>query len=338
MAEEKQHNVTISTVSILKVVVILLSLWFLFEIRQILLLLLISIIVSSAIDPVADYLRKKHIPRGLSVLLVYVFFLGLMGLFVYLMVPAMGQQFHEISQGEFLDNFNSKLGIFRENLNHLGISQTIDTNIRSWASGISGALFETTKGVVSGIISTLTVLVISFYLTAEENGMKNFVKQLVPYKNQAYMMSLVTKIQRKIGFWVLGQIILSLIIFGLTFLGLTLLKVKFALALALIAGLLEIIPLIGPFISVLPAIFFAFLQSPTLALLVIILYVVVQQLENHIVVPVVMSKSVGLSPVLVILGVLVGGTLGGIIGAVLAIPIIGGISVFVQDMWGDEEA
>ncbi len=337
MAEERHNTVTISTISILKVVAVLLLLWFLFEIRAILLLLLISVIISSAMDPVADYLRKKHVPRGLSVILVYLLFIGIAVLFVYLMAPAIGQQFHEISQGDFLDKLNSKLGIFKENLNQLGISQSIETNIKNWAGSISGSLFETTKGIFNGIISTLTVLVISFYLTAEENGMKNFVKQLVPFKSQAYAMGLVTKIQRKIGAWVLGQLILSVIIFGLTFLGLTFLKIDFALALALTAGLLEIIPYVGPFISVLPAAFFAFLQNPPLALAVIILYVVIQQLENHIIVPVVMSKSVGLSPVLIILGILVGGTLGGIVGAILAIPLIGAASVFVHDMWGNDE-
>jgi predicted PurR-regulated permease PerM len=93
-----------------------------------------------------------------------------------------------------------------------------------------------------------------------------------------------------------------------------------------------VVPYIGPFLSAVPAVFFAFLQNPPLAIAVIILYIVVQQLENHIVVPIVMSKSVGLNPVIVILGVLVGGTLGGIIGALIAIPIISGASVFVTDM------
>jgi predicted PurR-regulated permease PerM len=181
-------------------------------------------------------------------------------------------------------------------------------------------------------------LVISFYLTAEENGMKNFVKNLVPFKHQSYTLNLVTKIQRKMGSWVLGQVILSIVIFGVTYLGLSILKVEYALVLALIAGLLEIIPLIGPIIAAVPAVFFAFLKNPPLALAVIILYIVIQQLENQVIVPVVMSRSVGLNPVVVIIGVLVGASLGGVLGAIIAIPIISGVSIFINDIWQEQQA
>ena len=168
--------------------------------------------------------------------------------------------------------------------------------------------------------------------TVMENGMKNFVKHLAPYKHQAYVFRLVNKIQRKMGAWVLGQLILSAVIFGLVFIGLTVLKVEYALVLALLAGIFEIIPYIGPFVSGTFAVFFAFIQAPALALAVLILWIVTQQLESHIIVPIVMSRSVGLNPVLVILGIIVGTTLGGIIGALIAIPVMSGISVFVEDL------
>ena len=134
------------------------------------------------------------------------------------------------------------------------------------------------------------------------------------------------------GAWVLGQLILSAVIFGLVFIGLTVLKVEYALVLALLAGIFEIIPYIGPFVSGTFAVFFAFIQAPALALAVLILWIVTQQLESHIIVPIVMSRSVGLNPVLVILGIIVGTTLGGIIGALIAIPVMSGISVFVEDL------
>lgn len=299
--------------------------------------MLISIIISSAIDPLADYLRKKHIPRGLSVLVVYVLVFGLLTLIVSLLIPPITQQFSQIAQSDYYGSISHRLGSFRAALDNFGVGQQIEENIKGFAGTISGALFETTRGVVTGFLSVITVLVISFYLTVEENGMKNFIKNLTPYKHQAYAIRLTNKIQKKIGWWVLGQAILSLIIFGLTFLGLTLLKVKFALVLALIAGVLEIIPYIGPFVSLIPAVFFAFLQNPPLALAVLVLYVLIQQLENHIIVPVVMSKSVGLNPVLVILGILIGGSLGGILGAVLAVPILAGASVFVTDIMEGNE-
>lgn len=330
-------EVTISTLSILKVLLIALFVWFLFAIREIVLLFIISIIIASAIDPLADFLYRKKVPRALSVLLVYILFFGFIVLIVSLLVPPITQEFKLIAESDFRDEFTSKIGVYKDQLS--GFGETIQNSLKELAGGISGTIFQTTKSVFTGVVSVITVLAISFYLTVEENGMKNLIKHLTPYKHQAYAMKLVYKIQRKIGSWVLGQLILSIVIFGLTFLGLTLLKVEFALVLALIAGLLEIVPYIGPFISVIPAVFFAFLQAPPLALAVLVLYIIIQQLENHVVVPIVMSKSVGLNPVIVILGILIGGTLGGIIGAVIAVPVIAGISVFISDMYGmDQEA
>lgn len=337
--EENSKVVTISTITILKIVLIGLSLLFLFAIRDILLLLLISVIIASAMDPLADFLYKRHIPRALSVLLVYVAFIGIFVLIGVLLAPSIGAEFHDISQRNYFEEFQSRIGVVNTSLSDSSWGRSLQDNIKSWASGFSSTIFDTTKGVFTGIVSVITVLTISFYLTVEENGMKNLIKNLTPFKHQPYITKLVNQIQRKMGYWVLGQVILSAIIFGLTYIGLTLLNVKFALVLAVIAGLLEIIPYIGPFLSLIPALFFAFLQAPALAVAVIVLYVVIQQLENHIIVPVVMSKSVGINPVLVILGILIGGTLGGVIGAIIAVPVLSGISVFVGGMLNknDEE-
>ncbi len=329
---ERQDTINISTVTILKIVMIGLLLWFAWVIRDILLIFLISVIVSSAIDPVADFLTRFKVPRMLSVSLVYVAFFGLVVLIGFLIVPPVSQQFEAIKNADVYQTFASKIGVYRETLSQSSIGRALDNSIKEIANNFGGTLFATTKGVVTGLVSIITIMVISFYLAVEESGMKNFIKHLAPFRHQAYVMRLVNKIQRKMGAWFLGQIILSAVIFGLVFIGLTVLKVKFALVLALVAGLLEIIPIIGPFVSGALAVFFAFLQSPTLAVAVIILWVVTQQLESHIIVPVVMSRSVGINPVLVILSVLVGATLGGIVGALIAIPVVSGISVFINDV------
>jgi predicted PurR-regulated permease PerM len=303
------------------------------------LVLLISVIIASAIDPVADFLQRRKMPRVLSVLLIFVTFLGLLSLFGFLLAPSVTAEFNELKNADIYNTFTSKIGVYRETLSHSAIGRAIDNTFKDIANNFGGTLFATTKGVFTGIISTMTILVISFYLTAEENGMKNFIRHLTPYKHQAYVMRLVNKIQLKMGAWVLGQFILSAVIFGLVYIGLTVLHVKYALILALIAGIMEVIPIIGPFISGTIAAFFAFLQSPALAAAVIVMWVIAQQLESNIIVPIVMSKSVGLNPVIVILGVLVGGTLGGVVGALVAIPLMGGLSVFVSDvMEGNESA
>lgn len=335
---EHHDTINVSTITILKIVLIGLLLWFLWVVRDVLLILLVSIVISSAIDPVADFLYKHRIPRALSVLFVYAVFLGAISLVVFLMVPPITQQFNEIKDANVFGTFTSKIGVYRDNLSHSAVGQAVNNNLKDFANNFGTTVFQTTKGVVFGIISLLTTLVISFYLTANENGMKNFIRHLVPYKHQVYTMRLVNKIQAKMGAWVLGQLILSAVIFGLVFIGLTVLKVKYALVLALLAGLLEIVPFIGPFVSGTVACFFAFIQSPGLAVAVLILWVVAQQLESNIVVPIVMSRSVGLNPVMVILGILIGSTLGGFVGVLLAVPVMSAISVFVADVMEEKEA
>jgi predicted PurR-regulated permease PerM len=333
---DKFTTVNVSTVTILKVLVIFLLCWFLFAIRSIILLFLISIIISSAIDPLADYLYKKKFPRALSVLVVYALFLGIIAMVISLLVPPITEQFTELSQSNFYESFVSKAGGLRDSLQRLGIDETVTQNFKDFAGNLSQGIFNTTRNILTGFVSVITVLVVSFYLSAEENGTKNFVKHLVPFKNQSYVLGLVNKIQKKMGSWVLGQLILSVSIFVLTYIGLLILGVDYALVLALIAGLLEIVPYIGPIISVIPAAFFAFIQNPPLALAVLILYLIVQQLENHLLVPMIMSKSVGLNPILVILGILTGGSLGGWVGAIIAVPLISGIQVFVNDFFNRE--
>lgn len=325
-------TVHVSTLTILKVLLICLLLWFLFSVRDIVLLLLISVIISSAMDPLADYLSKRKIPRGLSVLLVYILVLGIFGMVVSLLIPPITEQFQSIAQRDFYTRLETQVGGFREQLESLGLNDSVTRNFQNLASSISDGIFNTTRNVLGGLVAVVTVLAISFYLTAEENGTRNLVKQLVPPKNQKYAMSLVTQIQRKMGHWVLGQIALSFAVFALNYIGLLILGVDYALVLALVAGLFEIVPYIGPIVAAIPALFFAFIQDPPLALAVAILYIIVQQLENHLLVPMIMSKSVGLNPVLVILGVLVGGSLGGLLGAIVAIPLLGGIQVFVHSV------
>jgi len=330
--DNNHKTINISTITILKVLGILLLAWVLWLTREILLIFLIAVIVSSAIDPVVEFLHKRKIPRALGVLMVYLVIVGIIVAAGFLFVPPLMQQFESIKNTDVLQSFTSRIGVLRESLAQSAIGRAIDQSLRQEATNLGSGLFQTTKGVLTGIISLITVFVISFYLTAAENGMKNFVRLLAPFKHQGYVMNLVTRIQHKMGSWVLGQIILSIVIFGLVFLGLTILNVKYALVLALVAAIFEVVPIIGPYISGTIGVFFAFLQSPALAVAVLVMWSITQQLESHVVVPIIMSRSVGINPVLVILGILVGGTLGGIVGALIAIPVISGVSVFVWDL------
>lgn len=162
--------------------------------------------------------------------------------------------------------------------------------------------------------------------------MKGFVVAITPSKYHDYAVSSAEKIKVKIGRWMQGQLLLMLIIFALDFLALHFLNVPYALILAILGGLLEIVPYLGPIISAVPAVIFGFLVSPLTGILVLAVYIVIQQVEGHIITPQVMKKALGLNPIVVILALLVGAKIGGVLGAILSVPITTAMSVFVDDL------
>lgn len=333
MAEPQNVKVHISTGALIKIVIVALFLVLLYTIRDIILMLLVAMILASAMDPLVDWLyRKAKFPRGLSVIMVYLLFLGLLALAVYFLIPPIILEFRELSgriEG-FRHDLSTRAGALSDALNQLGLARGLSALGQSFGE-LTNDIFQKTLGLVSSLVQLVGVLVFTFYLISSENGMKNFVRSLVPQKHQAYAVALTERIQTKIGYWLLGQLVLSAFIFSFTFLGLLALGVKYALALALLAGLLEIIPYLGPILSAIPAVFVAFAESPTLALFVIILYVLIQQTENYILVPKVMGRTIGTNPLLILLAVLIGFKIAGIVGLLMAVPIVGAITVFVSD-------
>ena len=185
--------------------------------------------------------------------------------------------------------------------------------------------------IFGSLITFVSVLVIVFYLLLEVEAIKKIIQSVTPNKFQTYTTQLFVQAQNKINFWLKGQIILCLIIGILTYIGLLILGVKYALLLALIAGVFEIIPYLGPILGAIPAVFLAFTQNPFTAFLVILLYLIIQQLENSILVPKIMSKTIGLNPIIILIVFLIGGKLYGLIGALLAIPIATALSVLIKD-------
>jgi predicted PurR-regulated permease PerM len=325
-------NIETSTKVILKVILALLALAFLWVIRDILIIVLLAIVLASALEPLVAYFQVKRVPRAVSVLTVYVLVLGLVGVIIALVVPVVAQQAQLLAAN--LPEYSAQLQARFPTLTLLLGNADLAEVLRSIFSAATGdaSVFNKTVGIFNGFFSAFTILVISFYLVAEQKGMINFIRSLVPPKHQDFTMNLVRKIQNKMGLWVIGQIILSLSIFLLTYIGLSLLGIKYALFLALLAGVFEIIPYIGPFVSAVPAVFFALIQSPALAVAVAALYLLVQKTEGYFLVPKIMEKTVGTSPLLVLVSLLVGYKLAGIWGLLLAVPIVGAITVVVSEL------
>lgn len=326
-----------STQVILKVVFVVLALAFLWTIREVIVLFLLAVVLASAMEPLVDYLHIKKIPRALTVIGVYVVVFAVVGLVASLVVPLVIEQTKLLVQNlpQYFTEFQSHYPGLHSLIGGGDIGQLIN-NFFATSGGEQASVFSRTLGVFNGVLGFVTILVISLYLVAEQKGMKDFISTLVPLGKREFTIQLVTKIQKKMGLWVLGQLILSVSIFAFTFIGLSLLGVKYALVLALLAGVLEIIPYVGPILSAIPAIFFAFLQSPALALAVLVLYILVQKLEGYVLVPKIMQKTVGISPLVVVLALIIGLKLAGVLGLLLAVPLASAITVIVQEFSGDQ--
>ncbi len=323
----KFSDLETSTQVILKVIFAVLVLVFLWTIREIIFILLLSLILSSAMASMVNFLMRFKIPRSVSVLTVYILFLGLVGLVSYLLIPVVIEQFKIL-----LANLPNYIASLQGRFGHFFEGTEITQLLLQQLSGFNtGSVVSTSFGIFNSFIAVISVLVISFYLVAQEKSMKEFVSDLIPPQHQDFAISLIDKIQKKMGLWILGQFFVCLIMFATTWIGLSLMHVPYALILALIAGLLEVVPYIGPFLSAIPAIFIALLQSPALALGVVVLYILLHELEGYILVPKVMEKTLGTSSLVTLVALLIGFKLAGIAGILVSVPVASAITVVIHE-------
>lgn len=334
---KESMTVDISSLTLIKILIIIIGLALFFYIRDVLLLVFVALILASAFDPWIDWMQKHKIPRSLGVIIIYLVVIFVLGGAVYLIIPPIIGEVNQLSKDfpvywESLNKNFSQLQTFSQD--H-GLGDNIEAWLGSVQDNLTGAtrsVFSTVFSFFGGLLSFFVILVITFYMTVEEQAMKRILRSVIPTKYQPYFTYLVNRMQQKIGRWLRGQLLISLAIFIVSWLGLSLLGVKFALVLALFAGVTELIPYLGPFIGAIPAVFIAFTQSPFLALLVVILYIIIQMLENHVLTPKIMQKAVGLNPVITIVVILIGAKLAGVLGIILAVPVTTALSILVGDL------
>jgi predicted PurR-regulated permease PerM len=338
MATKKSQLITISPGTILRVVFIILILLFLYLIIDVIAIFLFALIIASAISPAVNFLEKIKIPRVLGTLIVYIIVIGILGFLISLVIPPVAQDIKTLSSN--LPNYIESLSDKFESIQKASTKyRDFITQFQNFLAGLgdllrksASNLFSAAINIFGGIFSFFIALVISFYLSVQKRGVQRTLTSIVPHQHRDYILSLWERSQKKLGRWLQGQLFLGIIVGVLVYIGLHFLGIKYALLLAILAGILEIFPYIGPVLAAIPAIIIGFLQTPILGLWVLILYVVVQQLENHLIVPLVIGKIVKLNPVIVILALLVGAKLGGIPGMILAVPITAVLAEFFRDL------
>ncbi|MCL5411029.1 MAG: AI-2E family transporter [Patescibacteria group bacterium] len=315
----------ISIWSIVKVFLVGAIFYLLFLVRDIIALFFIVLVFAAAFRPIINRWERK-IGRIFSVLALLVLIILAIVLVVYLIVPPVISQSRQLIQNipDILDKYSFIRG-------HIpSINEGINTFTKN-IGNITNSFVLITAGIFGGVIAFFAAIVMTIYLLLDKNGIPSFIRSVVSPNHQSAVMALVQKITQKVGNWFRGQMALGAIIGVLDLIGLLIIGVPYALTLAVVSAVMEIIPTIGPLVSGLIAILITLSVSPIKALFVLILYVIVQQIENSFIVPKVMQKAVGLSPVVIILAILTGAKLLGVVGAILAVPIAASISVVVQE-------
>lgn len=326
--------VDISWEALLRVLALAVGIWAVFLLREILIMLFVVFIFVAAATPTINRLGK-HMSRPLAVTLFYVLMLAVVvGIFSAL-VPQLVHQINELVKS--LPFIIDKVRAFSQNV-HEGsaaakVLDQVSSGLTSTLDTFSSGLLDTTITFFSNLAVVVTALAIGFYLLLEEKNARDFFNQLLPQHRYEAVYITVSKIAERMGGWVRGQLLLMVLIGLADLIIYAVIGLPSPLPLAIWAGLCEVIPYVGPILGVLPALIVALTTGSILqAVLVFGLgFILVQQLEAHVVVPRVMGRAVGLSPVLVILAILAGGKLFGLFGALIAIPAAAIVSVVVHE-------
>jgi predicted PurR-regulated permease PerM len=319
-------QVIISVKTIIVTAFLVLCGYVIYKLAPIFGLLFISIFLVVAMEPMVRSisgitLMNKPLSRGFSVVVSYLILILVLILIVTLgLPPVIGE----------VQNLMSSLSKLPETIN-LGseIKITLVDLLPSY-SKISGSLLTATYSIFANVASIFSVLVLSAYISLDWTHLRTRFVHLFPERTSEDVAFIISKIEDNIGNWVKGQLVLMLVIGSMSFVALKSLGISSALALALIAGLLEIIPMLGPTISAILATVVGFSQDPLKGMIILALFILIQQIENNFLVPRVMQKVSGFSPIIIIFALLIGSRFFGVMGAILAVPTLMMGSIIVR--------
>lgn len=348
MSDREITHIAISTGTLIRAVFIVLAVFLLWVLRELAMVVLTAIVIASFVESAVPHLRKVGINRVWGIVMLYIvtllFLAGLFYLFAPLLVTEIynfatfistyipGVSFLDYFQNEAFSGAKDIVSTISENLS-LGSLLSVS---KAFISNLSGGFFATLSVAFGGIFNFVLIVVISFYLAIQEKGIENFLRVIVPIKYENYAVDLWNRSSRKIGFWIKGQVVLGLVVAVLIYLVLSLLGVDYALLLAIIAGVMELVPY-GILVALIPAFSFSFISGGwSSALMVVGSYLIIHQFEVFLFTPLIIKQVVGLSPVVIILSALIGYELGGFWGILLAIPVAVVVMEYLSDLEKDK--
>ncbi len=312
-------SVTVSWTTLWRIFFMLVLAVVLYLAKDILLAFLLAIVISTALDPLVSLLEKKSIPRIIGTLLVFIMFGGLFAVLIYTVVPLA-----ILESSKLLDNIGGLASsIFGASSQRVQMLQSVNQNLNNIGylllSG-GGSILDAATALIGGAALVISIFVLSFYLTIGRDGVERFLRSVIPEQYEESVLNIYERVRRRTGRWFQVQLFLSLMMGCAVFIGLWILGVKYSLVLAILAAFFELVPIVGPIFAGSVAVLIALSDSLILGIYTLLMFLVIQQIESHIIIPVVMRRSVGLHPVVVIVSLLIGAQVAGFTGFILAIP------------------
>lgn len=288
-------------------------------------MLFVSFLLMTVFTPLVNLISRLKVHRTLSIAIAYVLVIGIFGGVVALIAPVLVRE---------TTNFINAIPAY---LAQYGLSSYVNTNLMSGLVQQIGGVLSFTFSVFSNVFSVITILVFTFYMLIGYPDMERQISLLLGDERGKKISSLIIAVEKRLGRWSRGQMLLMLTVALGNYIGYLFLKIPYALPLAMITGIFEIIPTLGPIISAIPAVLIGFGISPLTGVGAAIVALLVNQLENYVLVPKIMQKSVGVSPLIVLLSIAVGAKLAGVMGAIVAVPLVVTLQVVLNEYWGKEE-
>jgi len=326
-----EKSLDISWKAILKIGIAFFGFYILYLIRNILIWLIFALIISILFNPAIEFLRRLKVPRFLAVSFVYISFFCLLILIIYLTTSFFIAEIKQLSQS--LPQYFKKISPFLMGL-EIEIFKNTETFINILGdvfnkimTNIANILFL----IFGGIFATIFVLVLALYLSLEEKGIERALVLFFPKKYEDYVVFLWERCQKKVSGWFFSRIIACLFIGIISLITFLLFDIPYPFIFGLIAGILNFIPIIGPIITGILLFLIISLENIIKAIFIIVVFTLIQQIENNILTPFLSRKFVGLPPALVLISLAIGSILWGFLGAILAIPLTGIIFEFSSD-------
>lgn len=284
-------------------------------------MILIALVLAASLEPLVALLhRKSKLPKLLSTFIVFIILLIPFIIIGFTIAPNVNNELPQLLTK--IDFTLNRLPLVGHLFN--------DFSIVNYVTAHSSDILASSGSILLTIFAVITTLILTFYFVYDSERLFNLFLGVFPYREKAKLRGFLEAVARVTGQYIRGNVAISFITFVVVWVGLLLLKVPFALPLAIFSGVMDLLPLVGSTIGAIPALLVAFSLSPLQGLAVLILHVVYQQVENAVISPAIYNKALNLFPALGFLAVVIGASLFGILGAFLALPVAASIPVLVE--------